>query len=243
VRSRFRFELLFVLPAVVALVIVMLAINAGVAPQRLWPVACFVAIWTTSGSLLALANRASRRRAFRQRQRPLPVGVRLRKPLLLRAESIAMATAAGGVLGAIAAALGFPSVGAGITLALVLLLSGVTSFGSVGVDGDLTLEEEGLRIHMRSASCLVPWSSMSNVEAVGPDHFLSFTVVVADVDRVVASVVPASAPNRARAIALFGGTQVGRGQLYFLAWTAGVDGKVLLTAIQEHIARRPNRAN
>src|SRR5262245_48123128 len=168
-----------VVASLVAFAAVLILIAAGVARGRLWPVAGFLALAAGTMGYNQLSGRARKRRLHRQRQSPLPVGVRLRKPLWMQLDSTFVALDVAAVLGAIVAAIGFPQAGLGILLVLV----GFVAFGYLSFSGpDLTIETAGLRLHFGRAHFLVPWPAIRVVEAIGPDHFQIVRLGFADLD-------------------------------------------------------------
>lgn len=240
-KRKLRWEMVFVLPSFVALAAALGAIRAGFSPDRLWPVADFLMVWAGSASYVSLASKATRRRAFRLWRTPVPRGVRLRKPIWIALDTFFMLVGLSAALGTVTAAVGFPGVGVGMALALggILTFPAVSGFGATA----LTFEDTGLRVHIGSTQCLVPWTSISDTEAIGPDGFQLIYLSITDPDRIVASVVPDTPRNRKRVQRLFGQAGALQGSLMLDHWAAGLDGRSLLRAIREGMNGSPDQAN
>jgi hypothetical protein len=238
-----RWKLVFVMPSFIGLAAVLTALGAGFSPHHWWPVAAFLMAWAGSASYVALANRASRRRAFRLRDAPVPRGVRLRKPLWMDLDVFLIAVGIGAAFGTIAAAIGFPGVGLGIALV-------PAGFGLFGVfsspfgPSSLTFDDAGLRLYIWSAQCLVPWTSIIEIQSDGPEGFVLIRLSIVDPDRVVNSVVPDTSRNRKRVDRLLM-HRVGssRAEIWLERGTGGLDGATLLRAIREAMAGRPPQMN
>lgn len=239
IKREHRWNLVFVAPGFLGLVAVLGAIWAGFSPHRLWPVAGFLILWVGSASYVGLANKASRQRTFRLQLAPVPKGKRLRKPLWLALEVPAMGLVATGIFGAIAAALGFPGVGLGIALTAVGMYGFVGATMSFLLSPDLMFDDGGLRLYLRSTQCLVPWTSIQNVEAIGPRGFQIIRLRITEPERVIASVVPDSPRHRTRAQRLLGKPGARESEVLLNRWTAGLDGESLVRAIRDGMARRP----
>lgn len=166
----------------------------------------------------------------------------MRKPVWIRLDGPLTFLGLIGALGAIVAAIGFPGVGVGILLSLGLLVG----FGFLIPDeprGGLTFEDDGMRLHIGEAHCLVPWSSISNIETIGPEGFVMLRMAIADPQGVVNSVSPDTPKNRERFRSLVQGIGASQGDMLLHPWTAGLDGQTLERAIREGIAGRPDPAN
>ena len=241
-KRRVRFYGVYVAASFLALAAVLVAMGLGVSPVRLGPVAAFLMVWAGSAGYVALATRARRRRAFRLRSLPVPRGVRLRKPFWIRLDGPLTFLGLIAALGAIVAGLGFPGVGVGVLLALGLIVG----FGFLipgEPRGGLTFEDDGMRLHIGAVHCLVPWSSISDIEAIGPEGFVMLRMAIADPQGVVDSVSPDTPRNRERFRRLVQGIGSSHGVMLLHPWTAGLDGQTLERAIREGIAGRPDPAN
>jgi hypothetical protein len=234
---RRRRLILLVAPSFLGLAAVLWAIGAGFSPHRLWPVAGFLMVWAASGSYIMFSTPALRRRMVQQRRTSVPRGVHLRKPLWIRLDQVMTMVGMIAVLGTIVAALGFPQVAIGISLGLGAMLCFSATAPLAGIGG-LTFEESGLRIHLRSANCLVPWASIKVVDPIGPDHFQMVNIGIDGVDRVCDSVSPDTPRNRRRVEMI-----LGRGEILFEVWPAGIEGQTLARAIRDSIDGHLERAN
>jgi len=243
IKREVRWNLVFVAPAFLGLLAVLGAIQAGLSPHRLWPIAGFLTVWAGSAGYVMLAKKASRRRTFRLRRAPVPRDVRLQKPLWLALDTPLMVLTATGILGAVSAAVGFPEVGLGIALAVVGMFAFASASMSFLTSPDLMFENGGLRLCLRSTQCLVPWSSIKNVEAIGPLGFQVVRLKIAEPDRIVASVVPDSPRHRTRVQRLLGTAGASESEVLLDRWTAGLDGESLVGAIRDGMARRPAQVN
>ena len=139
-------------------------------------------------------------------------------------------------ISAVVASIGFPQVAFGIFIVLGIL-GGAASFSDFGVS-DLTFEEAGLRVHLRSAHCLIPWTSIRVVDPVGPDGYRMLRLGIADLDRLRELVSSTTARKHAESI--FGSSG---DELLLMPWTAGLDGHALERAIRDGIASVPDRLN
>jgi hypothetical protein len=240
-RKKLRLRL-FLASSLLALVGVLAAIGAGFSPHRLWPIADFLLVWAGSATYIALANKASRRRAFRLRNVPVPRGVRLRKPIWIRLETFLTLICLGAIVGTIAAAIGLPGVGLGIAL-VPAAIGAFTVFTGLFGPSDLTFESSGLRLHIGSGHCLVPWASVKEIEGGGTGTFALIRVTITDPNQVVDSVSPDTPRNRRRVERLLFQRLGTTAEILLGQWTAGLDGELLFRAIREGMAGRPPQMN
>jgi hypothetical protein len=140
------------------------------------------------------------------------------------------------------AAVGLPSVGVGMLLVAVVV-GGVTTFTPFMPSADLALEEAGLRLHIGSLQCLVPWGAIKGVEALGAEHFGMVELDFEGLDGVVASVVPDTAKNRKRARDMLHGAGPAGGHVLLFPWSGGLDSQTLARGIREAMAGRREAAN
>jgi hypothetical protein len=227
--------------SLVALAGVLGTIAAGIARHRIWPVALFSALWFASASYVILGQLATRRRAARQRTGQVPFDVRLNRPLWIPFVDACRFLAVAGPLGALAAIIGYPSVGTGIVLALGLM--GLATIAPVGSAAGLTFESTGLRVHGRRGQFFVPWTSVIEVELSAPSPNPSTNLHVAGPQQILSSLTPDTPRNRQGAELLF---HLGnpRGQaLRFWNWTAGLDSASLVRAVREATGERERIAN
>lgn len=227
-----RLRLIFGLPWI-GLASVALAWTAGVSGSRLSALTIELGASATGTLFLSTIRRASARRARRQRATDLPWGVRLTKPLWMRAEEPAVAVALGGLLAALPAAFGLRSVSIGVFLTLALVGAALFLFAGTLTPSGLTFEQRGLWAHLMGVSFLVPWDAVARVEVAGPDHRPFLTLHIRDQEPVLASVQPATARARRRAEMALSAGKRPRGMLVMLPWTAGVDGTALERAIEK----------
>jgi hypothetical protein len=240
-RRKVRWDVSLVVASSLALTIVLGFLGAGISPERLWPVAGFLAISTSSAAFMTLANRALRRRMLRLRASVVPRGVWLRKPIWIQLNNLCSVLAPAAMLGALVAGIGFPQVGVGI----LLMLGGMISLMPLAPDEPrrgLTFHDLGLRLHLRSGECHLPWSLITGLEVIGPDHCQMVRVSILEIDPVIESVSPNTPGNRRRARVAFGGSG-DQAELLMFPWTAGLDGQTLERAIREAMTGRPDRMN
>jgi hypothetical protein len=226
-RRRLRLVLLTVLLSIV-FGGVLVALAAGVAPNRLRPVAGFLAVVSIAAILSLVDSRAAFRRAWKQRNSEVPWGVLLTPPFWMRLSYPILLLGAGAVLGAVAAALGFPGIGLGALLTL----------GAVGGMGPffdsphgLTFEPDGLRVTLRRGSFVVPWKTITHLEGIGPDHFTMISMHIGDARPLIESAQPNDPRFRAKVATFVQATQAHQGKLLLMPWTAGLDGQVLVRII------------
>jgi hypothetical protein len=232
----------FLIGEVVGLLATLILIADGIASDRLWPVAGFLALGIGSSAYMSLAKRALRRRAYALRSAPVPRGVRLTKPVWIRVDELLTFVALLAPLGAVLAAFGFPGVGVGIML-VPCGFSVFSDFFPFMNAGGLVFEETGLRLSVARAEYLVPWTSITRVEVSGPESFQMVELDFEALDRVVASVTPDTPRNRKRARELLDRPGEAGGHLLLGPWSGGLDGQTLERAIRDAMAGRPDQAN
>jgi hypothetical protein len=237
-RRRWKWYGLFVAPSFVGLACVLVAIGRG--QHGLWPVAGFLALWAVAAAYVTIAGRALRRRAQRLRSAPVPRGTCLSTPVWILVEKVMTIAGVVGMLGTVVAALGFPGIAVGVLIVIagMLAISMLPGFGVMDIRG-LTFEETGLRFHIGASSCLVPWTSISEVEPIGPDHYQMVRLVLG---RDWGSALETVSPDTPRTRARFQGTF---DQAYVLLdhWAAGLDGQTLARAIAEAKAGEAEQTN
>jgi hypothetical protein len=239
-RLRARLRALLGLPFV-GLAAVGLAAGAGVFPARLRMLALHLVVACLGVGCTVVVSRLLARRRQRQRRRQnVRWGVRLRPPLWIKLEMLGLVLAFAGLLAALPAAVGLSSVSVGVLLAMAAV-GGTGLFGGKLLAPDLTLEDDGLRIHVGAVSCQVGWDLITRVEAIGPDHFTGLQLFLSDRAAVVASTAPATPAARAEIEGLLSTRRGDGASLYMFPWTAGLDGVVLERAIQSGRRREPQR--
>ena len=220
----------------VALAAVMIALAAGIARGRLWPVAGFLTLAAGGSGYSYVARRARKRRMHRLQQSPLPFGIRQRKPLWIRLDESTVVIDLAGVIGAIVAAFGFPQAALGIVLVLATIMGAAQLMFTM----DLTIDKAGLRFHFGAAEILVPWPSIRSVRSIGEDNFQLIRLGVADLDRLRDTVSPDTPRNRKRIRSAFA---LSGDEILLMPWTAGLDGQTLERAIREGQAGTADRLN
>jgi hypothetical protein len=230
-RRPHRLTLLFVVLPLAAFGGVTLALWVGFSPVRLRPVAGFLGIAAMESTYFWVALRMTHRRAKRLRSAQVPWRVRLAKPFWISLIQVSMMLVPGAVLGAVAAILGFPSFGLGALLTFAALAAWVP-FAEFGMSPrGLTFEPGGLRIHIRGATFLVPWPTITKVERIGPDHSQMIRLHLKDSIGVIRAAQPDDPRARARVETFIGEGSGPDGQLILTPWTAGLDGPTLARTI------------
>jgi hypothetical protein len=236
-----RVRALVALPFV-GLVLTGLAAAGGVAPARLRMPAFHLLVACSGVVGTVLVSRVLARRRHRQRRLDVRWGVRLRKPLWIKLEMLGLVLAFAGLLAAVPAAAGLGSVSVGVLLAMSAIAGSGLFVDKMMAPADLTLEDDGLRMHLGAVSFRVPWELITRVEGIGPDHFKGIQLDFADRAAVVASTAPTTPAARARVERMLTTARRGDGASFFLMpWTAGLDGVVLERAIQAGRLRGPQR--
>jgi len=243
VNRRLRYALGVLLVNAAALSAVLLAVAQGGSWRRWGPTAAFLSIGTAAALCAEAIHHLKRRRARRQEAADVPRGVRLRKPRWLSLDEPLAFVDHGAPLAGVPAALGFAGVGVGILLtvcALMVLHGLLDVFMSFS---DVSLETDGLRVYLRSASFVVPWKSIAAVAPERPTQRKLTNLELVERASAVASVQPDTPRNRRRVyLATYDGDHRG-GRLTLLGWTGGLDAPVLARAIRAAIGQPPARAN
>jgi hypothetical protein len=215
-----------VAPSFIGFAAVLIALALDLFPRRLWPAASFLTVWTAISAYMTWAYRALRRRAQRLRSAPPPRDVPLRRPLWIGIGPLFALIVIVSPLTTVIAALGFIAIPLGIFL-LVMMLTVFGQLTNLSGIRALTFERDGLRLHCGANRCLVPWTSIGDVELVGPETFQTVRMAIVDLAPIVASVSPDTERNRERARQTFA-----TGSVSFEPWTAGLDGRALALAIE-----------
>jgi hypothetical protein len=242
VKGRVRFEVWSVVVNVGALAVALVAISRGMAPHRLRPAAGFLFASSAAAIYVEAVVHLCRRRARAQQGLEVPHGVRLRRPIWMSVSDSLSLLGLGASAGAVAAAAGFLGVGLGIMLMIAALTvaMAVTPFGT---KEGLTLESDGLRVHVRGTSFLVPWKAVTGLDRSGSEQNRLLLVGIDDIRPILSSVRPDTARMRFRARIALGNEPWPSGQLTLVPWTAGIDGPVLARAINQAIERQVHRVN
>jgi hypothetical protein len=215
--------------AALALVLALLA--AGVARRRLEPTAVFLAVAAAASLAQLAAGRLSSRRARRLRAREVPWGVRLDRPWWLSTPEVAVALEIGAMLAALLALCGAPGIGAGVLLTFAAIGLGMPMTQSRMAPRALTFEDGGLRVHVSAGAFLVPWSAITAVETVGPDHMQFTTLRLTDREAIEQTITPDTPRMRERVGEFFREAGSG-GKLLLLHWTGGLDGQTLARTLE-----------
>ena len=213
----------------------------GLLPDDRWPLAGFLMVFAIGSSYYAIVNRLVRRRARRLKGSQIPWGVRLQKPLWISLKDGFLLLGAAAALGAVPAALAFPGVGVGICSTLVAFVASGMYFGGRAFAVGLTFEKPGLRVHLRGAQFLMPWSAIAGVNRQGPDLHQSITLRLFPGANVVGLLEPPTARARERLDLVLGYGNDKR--LWLPPWTAGLDGATLARALREGLKARQERLN
>jgi hypothetical protein len=226
-----------------ALAVVLLVMAAGGSPARWGPVAGFLGLAALAERYFAAALWLERRRARRLRGARVPWGARLSKPLWITLGDSSLLVEVGAALGAIAAAVGLPGVGLGALLACLAWvgLTVLTVF-ELSPSG-LTFEPAGLRLHLRGASFVVPWTAIKAIERVGPDHMQMISLRIESAAAVIGSTEPPVEAARARVRTYVREGKGPAGQIMMMPWTAGLDGPTLARAIGAAMAGEADQVN
>ncbi len=152
-----------------------------------------------------------------------------------------MLLGAAAALGAVPAALAFPGVGVGISSTLVAFIASWTFFEAKAYAVGLTFEKPGLRVHLRGAQFLLPWSAIAGVNRYGPDLHQIITLRLFPGANVVGSLEPDTARARARLDLILGFGDDKR--LWLPPWSAGLDGATLARALRAGLEARKERLN
>jgi hypothetical protein len=106
----------------------------------------------------------------------------------------------------------------------------------------LTFEDAGLRVHLRTATFLIPWGAVLGVARAGRNDGL-VRLRFAGTQAVLGSVLPATDRARSGALVAIGGRGEPIHEVTFDSWTAGLDTSALSRALTVASAREPSRAN
>jgi hypothetical protein len=98
------------------------------------------------------------------------------------------------------------------------------------VDGDITFEVAGLRVHFGSRSLLIEWRNITGIETLGPAHYQMLAVTVRDRARVVDSALPRTGRFPHDVASLMVGSGIG-GTLLLEPWLGGLDAATLARAM------------
>jgi len=241
-KQRPRFEFWSLLINVGALAGVLSAIKAGASPNRLWPAVGFLLVSSAAAIYVEGAFHLTRRLARNQSGTEIPQGVLLRRPFWMSIRDFLSIVGIGATLGAVAAGLGFAGVGVGILLTFGAILGCVEFFSRAFSLGSLTFEPDGLRVHIRRASFIVPWSAITDVHAEGYEgHLICLRIL--GISAVVKSVEPDTPQTRKRTWLIVWDGDNSTGKLTLPPWTAGLDAPVLARAINAAIERQVGRVN
>ena len=218
-----------VLAAALTLVAFLVAIALAVAGwTRWWAVAGFLFFSSANACYEVIAGRLARRRARRLRAKPIPWNTPLDRPRWYL-ETVWFSWV-GLTLGALAAALGFPGVGVGLTLALVGLMVFAVVAGRRVQPTQLTFEPRGLRVSTGDLSFVLPWPAITDVEPLGVE---SIWMRVGPPEAVVASVRPDTEKTRRQVRTLLSFTIGIDARLMLGSWAGGLDSETLTRAIEE----------
>jgi hypothetical protein len=213
-----------------------IAIAAGADVHRWGPVAGLLAVGLAAELFVGAGRALLRRRAKRQATLPIPRGLVLRKPRWISATEHLGLVSVAATLGAVPAALGYPSTGVGVLTVLVGFPLAVVGAAGTYDTTTLAFEEEGLRIGTRGAALFVPWRAITGVEREGREGHRLVCVHLAGAADIIQSVVPATPRARMRATIIVGPETGNVGKMTLLPWTAGLEGTVLARAL---LAFRP----
>jgi hypothetical protein len=243
VKRRPRSEIVVLAVHVGGLGVALLAIALGLAPARMWAAARFLLVGAAASIFVEAAARMTRRRARRQSAAAVPEGVRLRKPIWMSIADPAQMAAYGAIFGAVAAVAGFAATGTGILLTFAAMAVGPEIVSARFSAQSLTFEPGGLRVHLRGASFLLPWKSITAVEQEGPEHHRAICLRLLEIGGAVGSAQPATPQARARVRSVLDDGEPPTGTLTLWPWTAGLDGPVLARAISAAAQRQGDRPN
>jgi hypothetical protein len=207
---------------------VLVLLRAGIAPTRLRPAAMLLAVAAVAGLAQLVVWRLSARRRRRLREREVPWGIRLGRPMWLSLPEMAITVELGALLGAIVALCGAPGIGAGVLLTFVAIGLWMPVMQTSLSPSALTFEEGGLRVHVFRGAFVVPWSAITAIDSFGPEHMQFTTLRLADPDAIAASATPRLRERVATLLRDSGST----GKLILLHWTAGLDGRTLTRALE-----------
>jgi hypothetical protein len=225
-----------------ALDVVLLALGAGAARAKWIPVAVFLGLAAVAHGYFWIGKRLERRRASRLRQAEVPFGIRLETPFWLALGQASFLIFFGGAFGAIATALGFLGVGVGILAIFVGLTALLVFSGFEASPRALTFEADRLRLHIRRASLVVPWTAITGLERFGPDHASKLRLRFDAADVVVDLPDPKDVRARASLEALARGKDGAAPEITLDAWIAGLDAPTIARTIESAMARDADSA-
>jgi hypothetical protein len=90
---------------------------------------------------------------------------------------------------------------------------------------------------------VIPWTSLTRVQPVGPEHMNMTILGLADVEAIVASTQPATSESRANVATAFVDVQNRGPELLLMSWAGGLDGRTLrraLDAARSGVGRHTN---
>jgi hypothetical protein len=217
------------LPA--SLVSVSLALAASASRDRWLPVAAFLASGVVAEAYVLIGRLALRRRTRRLQEVEVCVGAQQGRPLWISMLAPIVIVGGGAVGGAIAAAVGFPTLGLG-----VLLISCIVAAIGAGLmfarsPRALTFEAAGLRLHVRGGTCVVPWTTIAGIGRAGPDHMQIVELRLRDTDFVIAATEPKEDGVRSRIRSLVREGNGTRRKLILMPWTGGLDGLTIARTV------------
>jgi len=214
-----------------ALAGVLVALEAGAPATRWRPVAIFLGIGAAAALYREVGVALTRARVRHQSTAPVPRNRWLRKPAWISAIEatsflgLAIPFAAG------AAAVGFPGVGLGILATMAGLAAFTSAMSSMFSVAAFMLEQDGLRVRIRGATLLVPWSMVADVRREGSEDHRLVVLDLVGVRAIRASVDPATRKTHARAALVFSSEDGVTSKLVLAPWTAGLDGTALARAL------------
>jgi hypothetical protein len=194
---------------------------------RKWPraeaflaIASAAALWATGTEMAMLL------RARRLSRVPVKLGTQRRKPRWMMLGEYAPVLSFGGVFGAVASALGLPTLGYVLFAAFVAFFFITLRIELASVDG-LTFEPMGMRLRNRDADVFVPWHTIDRIERVGSGLYQTVRIRISDPSAV--SSLPDTPASRAFVAALVQGPE--HGGLVLAPWIGGLDAGTLVRTI------------
>jgi len=222
---------------------VLALLAAGIAPGRLRPVAAFLGLASLASFTFEATRRLNERHMRRLGAADVPWGVRFDKPFWMEGLEISLPVGFGALVGALLAVVGWPSIGVGVLLTFTAFAGAFPYFGRALSPRGLTFEQGGLRLHGVRLSLLVPWTSITRVECVGPDHMVLIILHLVDPGAIVAAAQPADEKERARLESLVGTATSPTGKLMLWPGIAGLSGETVARAITAARSGRPGQVN
>jgi hypothetical protein len=232
-----RFEVVWLAVNLAALGGLLVAIARGASSERLMKTAAFLCASTAAALYVEVVRHLLRRRARNEIRLDVPEGALLKIPIWISLSDSFSLLGPGATFGAVAAALGFASVGLGILLTFIVVQIGIEvasrSFGARAV----MFEREGLRVHIRGATVLLRWNDITAVEREGTEGHRPIRVRILHCGPVISSVEPNTPRTRSRARLLVSDGDGPSGALVLNPWMGGVDSASLARAIQGAVSR------